>query len=53
MIKNPNKKAQREKNNKQRVRATFNTGTQTHKSKKDYNRQQAKLNTKKSAAALA
>ena len=43
MIKNPNKKAQREKNNKQRVRATFNTGTQTHKSKKDYDRKKEKL----------
>ena len=43
MIKNPNKKAQREKNNRQRVKIDFNTGTRIHKSKKDYNRKKEKL----------
>ena len=47
MIKNPNKKAQREKNNRQRVRTMFNTGTRTHKSKKDYDRKKEKLFCKK------
>ena len=47
MIKNPNKKAQREKNNRQRVRTMFNTDTRTHKSKKDYDRKKEKLFCKK------
>lgn len=47
MIKNPNKKAQREKNNRQRVCTMFNTGTRTHKSKKDYDRKKEKLFCKK------
>lgn len=51
-VRNPNKKTQKKKNEILRVRVDFNTGTRTHKSKKDYNRQQSKLNTKKSAAAL-
>ncbi len=47
MIKNPNKKARKEKNNKKRVRTQFNTGTRTHKNKKDYNRKKEKLFIKK------
>ena len=47
MIKNPNKKAQREKNNRQRVYTMFNTGTRTHKNKKDYDRKKEKLFCKK------
>ena len=35
-VKNPNKKAQKAKNAISRVRVDFNTGTRTHKSKKDY-----------------
>lgn len=42
-IKNPNKKAQKAKNAISRVRIDFNTGTRTHKSAKDYNRQKEKL----------
>lgn len=41
------KKQQKAKNNRNRVRTLFNTGTRTHKSKKDYNRQKDKLKTKK------
>ena len=40
--KNPNKKAQKEKNKKNRVLIPFNTGTRTHKSKKDYDRKKFK-----------
>lgn len=42
-VKNPNKKAQKAKNNILRVRTEFNTGTRTHKSAKDYNRKKEKL----------
>lgn len=40
--KNPNKKAKKVNNSKYRHNVTFNTGTRTHKSKKDYNRQKFK-----------
>ena len=46
-VKNPNKKAVKAKNNISRVRVDFNTGTRTHKSKKDYNRQTSKLELRK------
>lgn len=46
-VKNPNKKAQKAKNNISRVRIEFNTGTRTHKSAKDYNRKKEKLFCKK------
>ena len=42
-VKNPNKKAQKAKNNILRVKVDFNTGTRTHKSKKDYDRKKEKL----------
>ena len=42
-IKNPNKKAQKEKNAISRVRVDFNTGTRTHNNKKDYDRKKEKL----------
>lgn len=37
-----NKKQQKEKNNRNRVRVLFNIGTRTHKSKKDYDRKKFK-----------
>ena len=40
--KNPNKKIKKEKNKKHRVVVPFNTGTRTHKSKKDYDRKKFK-----------
>lgn len=40
--KNPNKKALREKNKRDRVLVPFNTGSRIYKSKKDYNRQASK-----------
>ena len=46
-VKNPNKKAKKAKNNVSRVRVDFNTGTRTHKSKKDYDRKKEKLFCKK------
>ena len=46
-VKNPNKKAQKAKNARKRVRTEFNTGTRTHKSKKDYDRKKEKLFLKK------
>ena len=46
-VRNPNKKAQKAKNNISRVRVDFNTGTRTHKSKKDYDRKKEKLFLKK------
>lgn len=46
-VKNPNKKQQKAKNAISRVRVEFNTGTRTHKSKKDYNRKKEKLFCKK------
>lgn len=46
-VKNPNKKAQKKKNEISRVRIDFNTGTRTHKSKKDYDRKKEKLFCKK------
>ena len=42
-VKNPNKKAQKAKNAISRVSVDFNTGTRTHKSKKDYDRKKEKL----------
>ena len=39
---NPNKKTKREQDKKNRVAVPFNTGTRTHKSKRDYNRQAKK-----------
>lgn len=46
-VKNPNKKTQKAKNNLLRIRTDFNTGTRTHKSKKDYDRKKEKLFCKK------
>lgn len=46
-VKNPNKKALKAKNAISRIRVEFNTGTRTHKSAKDYNRQKEKLFCKK------
>ena len=46
-VKNPNKKALREQNKRDRVQVLFNTGTRIHKSAKDYNRKEAKLFCKK------
>lgn len=43
ICKNPNKKAVKEWNKKQRVLVPFNTGARTHKSKKDYNRKDNKV----------
>ena len=40
--KNPNKKAKKEYNKRQRVLVPFNTGTRSHKEKKRYNRNDAK-----------
>ena len=42
MCKNPNKKQKKAKDNANRVRTLFNTGTRTHKSEKDYNRKAGK-----------
>lgn len=42
LSKNPNKKARKEKNKKNRILVPFNTGTRTHKSKKDYDRKKFK-----------
>lgn len=39
---NPNKKVKKQKNSEKRIRVLFNTGTRTHKSKKDYNRKEGK-----------
>lgn len=36
------KKQEKERNKKNRVMVNFNTGTRTHKSKKDYNRAESK-----------
>ena len=36
------KKQKKAKNNENRVLVAFNTGTRTHKSKKDYNRKKMK-----------
>lgn len=41
-MRNENKKIRKEKNNQKRVRALFNTGQRTHKSKKDYSRKNLK-----------
>lgn len=41
------KKQLKAKNNQNRVRTLFNTGTRTHKSKKDYDRKKEKLFCKK------
>lgn len=46
-VKNPNKKAQKAKNNILRIKVNFNTGTRTHKSKKDYDRKKEKLQLRK------
>lgn len=40
--KNPNKKAKKNYNKKFRCNVAFNTGTRTHKSKKDYDRKKFK-----------
>ena len=40
--KNPNKKQKKEYNKKFRHNVKFNTGTRTHKSKKDYDRKKFK-----------
>lgn len=40
--KNPNKKARKEHNKKFRNLVEFNTGTRTHKNKKDYDRKKFK-----------
>jgi len=42
MIDKRSKKEKKEDAKKHRVLALFNTGTRTHKSKKDYNRQAVK-----------
>ena len=42
LSKNPNKKQKREQDKKKRLLIPFNTGTRTHKNKKDYNRQKIK-----------
>lgn len=39
---NENKKVRKAKNAQKRVLVPFNTGTRSHKSKKDYNRQKYK-----------
>lgn len=39
---NMNKKQKKQKNAEKRVLVPFNTGTRTHKNKKDYNRQKYK-----------
>lgn len=41
-MKNENKKIKRTKDNQKRVRALFNTGQRTHKSKKEYDRKKFK-----------
>ncbi len=43
---NPNKKAKKAQEKKNRVSVPFNTGTRIHKSKKDYNRQAEKRKTR-------
>lgn len=47
--KSMSKKAFEEYQKAQRVCVGFNTGTRTHKSKKDYNRQASKLEAKRMA----
>lgn len=47
------KKAYKEWLKQQRTLVLMNTGTQAHKSTKDYNRQQDKLNTKREAEKYA
>ena len=42
LSKNPNKKARKAKNKQNRLLVPFNTGTRTHKSKKDYDRKKFK-----------
>lgn len=42
LSKNPNKKQKKEANKKNRLLIPFNTGTRTHKSKKDYDRKKFK-----------
>lgn len=44
---NPNKKAKKEYNKKNRVLVPFNTGTRTHRTEKDYNRKKDKILLKK------
>lgn len=43
---NPNKKAKKEREKKNRVSVPFNTGTRIHKNKRDYNRQTEKRKTR-------
>lgn len=45
--KNPNKKVKKEQEKKNRVAVPFNTGTRTHKSKRDYDRKKIKRDLKK------
>ena len=45
--KNPNKKAKREEEKKNRIAVPFNTGTRTHKNKRDYDRKKVKRDLKK------
>lgn len=45
--KNPNKKAKKTADKKNRVAVPFNTGTRTHKNKKHPSRQENKKNLKK------
>lgn len=45
--KNPNKKNKKKQEKKNRVAVPFNTGTRTHKSKRDYDRKKVKHNLKK------
>ena len=40
--KTPNKRKKKEEDKKRRIYIPFNTGTRTHKTKKDYNRQKKK-----------
>ena len=42
LCKNPNKKAKKAKNQVGRIMVKMNTGTRTHKSKKDYDRKKFK-----------
>ena len=44
---NPNKKSRRAQEKKNRVAIPFNTGTRTHKTKKDYDRKNFKRETRK------
>ena len=47
LSKNPNKKKKKEVDRRKRLLIPFNTGTRTHKSNKDYNRQKIKRDIQK------